>query len=149
MTPSLRAGDAFPDFELPDHRKQPRRLSGYTRPSPLDERLGFDDGYPLILVFGRGSFCPRDGEQMRVLVRFQSELAVNSCKLVPSAPTPRWWAPRSVKGWERSDRFFRTKDGGHLLPGLLDETEGEYAGVSRPFTFVLRPELSIHRIYDG
>ncbi len=32
---------------------------------------------------------------------------------------------------------------------LLDETEGEYAGVSRPFTFVLRPELSIHRIYDG
>jgi len=32
---------------------------------------------------------------------------------------------------------------------ILDETEGEYAGVSRPFTFVLRPDLTIHRIYDG
>ena len=47
MTINLHAGDAFPDFELPDHRNQRRRLSRYTKPSPLDERLGFDDGYPL------------------------------------------------------------------------------------------------------
>ena len=67
MTTELKAGDAFPDFELPDHRDELRRLSRFTRPSPLDERLGFDDGYPLILVFGRGFFCPRDGEQMRGL----------------------------------------------------------------------------------
>ena len=32
---------------------------------------------------------------------------------------------------------------------LLDETEGEYAGVSRPFTFVLRPDLTVHKAYDG
>jgi hypothetical protein len=32
---------------------------------------------------------------------------------------------------------------------LLDETEGEYAGVSRPFTFVLRPDLRVHKAYDG
>ena len=72
MTTNLSVGDVFPDFELLDHRKQPRRLSRYTKPSPLDERLGFDDGYPIILIFGRGFFCPRDGEQMRGLVRFQS-----------------------------------------------------------------------------
>jgi peroxiredoxin len=41
---NLRVGDAFPDFELPDHGGRQRRLSGYTRPSPLDERLCFDDG---------------------------------------------------------------------------------------------------------
>ena len=63
MKTNLKVGDTFPDFELPDHNGRPRRLSGYTKPSPLDERLGFDDGYPLILVFGRGFFCPRDGEQ--------------------------------------------------------------------------------------
>jgi cold shock CspA family protein len=33
--------------------------------------------------------------------------------------------------------------------GILDETEGEYAGVSRPFTFVLRPDLTVHKSYDG
>lgn len=33
--------------------------------------------------------------------------------------------------------------------GILDETEGEYADVSRPFAFVLRPNLTVHKIYDG
>src|SRR5215213_9711431 len=33
--------------------------------------------------------------------------------------------------------------------GILDETEGEYAGVSQPFTFVLRPDLTVHKAYDG
>src|ERR671915_1672956 len=88
MTINLHAGDAFPDFELPDHRNQRRRLSRYTKPSPLDERLGFDDGYPLIVVFGRGFFCPRDQQQMRQLVQFQPELAVNYGKLVTVSADP-------------------------------------------------------------
>jgi len=32
---------------------------------------------------------------------------------------------------------------------ILDETEGEYAYTAQPYTYVLRPELTIHRIYDG
>ncbi len=71
-----------PDFELPDHRKKARRLSEFTKPSPMDEKLGFTDGYPLILIFGRGFFCPRDQQHMRQLVLFQSELAVNFGKLI-------------------------------------------------------------------
>ena len=147
---NLRVGDAFPDFELPDHGGRQHRLSNYTRPSPLDERLGFDDGYPLILVFGRGFFCPRDQEQMRGLVRFQSELAVNYCKLVSvSADSPRVAAAfRAGLGarWP-----FLSDEGREVIErvGILDETEGEYAGVSRPFTFVLKPDLTVHRIYDG
>jgi cold shock CspA family protein/peroxiredoxin len=146
----LREGEVFPDFELPDHGGRHRRLSYYTKPSPLDERLGFDDGYPLILVFGRGFFCPRDQEQMRGLVRFQSELAVNYCKLVSvSADSPRVAAAfRAGLGarWP-----FLSDEGREIIErvGILDETEGEYAGVSRPFTFVLRPDLTIHSIYDG
>ena len=147
---NLSVGDAFPDFELPDHEKQPRRPSCYTRPSPLDERLGFNDGYPLILVFGRGFFCPRDQEHMRGLVRFQAELAVNYCKLVSvSADPPRVAAafrPGLGAKWP-----FLSDEKREVIKriGILDETEGEYAGVSRPFTFVLRPDLTIHRIYDG
>src|SRR5918997_2538763 len=89
MTTNLQVGDPFPDFELPDPRKRPRRLSRFTEPSLLDEKLGFVDGYPLILVFGRGFFCPRDQQQMQQLVQFQSELAVNYGKLVTvSADAP-------------------------------------------------------------
>ncbi len=143
-------GDPFPDFELPDHRDQLRRLSRYTRPSPLDKKLGFDDGYPLIVVFGRGFFCPRDGEQMRGLVRFQSELAVNYCKLVSvSADPPKVGAAFRAGLGAKWPFLSDEKRGAIRALGLLDETEGEYAGVSRPFTFVLRPDLTVHKVYDG
>jgi peroxiredoxin/cold shock CspA family protein len=150
MTTNLQIGDTFPDFELPDHRKEPRRLSRYTRPSPLDERLGFDDGYPLIVVFGRGFFCPRDQEQMRGLVRFQSELAVNYCKLVTvSADPPKVGA--AFRAGLGAEWPFLSDEKREVIRSLdlLDETEGEYAGVSRPFTFVLRPDLTVHKAYDG
>jgi len=32
---------------------------------------------------------------------------------------------------------------------ILDETEGEYAYRAQPYTFVLRPDLRIHAIYNG
>jgi peroxiredoxin/cold shock CspA family protein len=147
---NLRAGDIFPDFELPDHGGRTRRLSGYTKPGALDEKLGFDDGYPVILVFGRGFFCPRDQEQMRGLVRFQSELAVNYCKLVSvSADPPRVAAAFRAGLGARWPFLSDEKREVIGRVGILDETEGEYAGVSRPFTFVLRPDLTIHKIYDG
>ena len=150
MMTELKAGDAFPDFELPDHRDELRWLSRFTRPSPLDERLGFDDGYPLILVFGRGFFCPRDGEQMRGLVRFQSELAVNYCKLVSVSADPPMVGAAFREGLGAEWPFLSDERREVIKElGILDETEGEYAGVSRPFTFVLRPDLTVHKIYDG
>jgi cold shock CspA family protein/peroxiredoxin len=150
MMLELRAGDGFPDFELPDHRQMPRRLSGYTRPSPLDQKLGFDDGYPLILVFGRGFFCPRDQEQMRGLVRFQSELSVNYCKLVSVTADPPKVGAAFRAGLRARWPFLSDEDREVIRDlSILDETEGEYAGVSRPFTFVLRPDLTVHKIYDG
>ena len=150
MITNLSVGEAFPDFELPDHEKRPRRPSCYTKPSPLDERLGFNDGYPLILVFGRGFFCPRDQEHMRGLVRFQAELAVNYCKLVSVSADPPRVAAAFRAGLGAKWPFLSDEKREVIKRiGILDETEGEYAGVSRPFTFVLRPDLTIHRIYDG
>jgi cold shock CspA family protein len=32
---------------------------------------------------------------------------------------------------------------------ILDETEGEYAYRPQPYTFVLHPDLTIHKIYNG
>jgi peroxiredoxin len=150
LTTNLRVGDVFPDFELPDHRKEPRRLSGYIKPSLMDEKLGFTDGYPLILIFGRGFFCPRDQQHMRQLVEFQDELAVNFGRLVTvSTDAPMVGAAFRAglgAGWP-----FLSDENREVAEriGILDETEGEYAYVARPFTFVLRPDLTIHKIYDG
>jgi cold shock CspA family protein/peroxiredoxin len=150
MTTTLQVGDTFPDFELPDHSKRPRRLSQFIRPSLLDEKLGFKDGYPLIVVFGRGFFCPRDQEQMRQLVRFQSELAVNYAKLVTVSTDPPM-VQAAFRAGLGANWPFLSDERRVLIKriNILDETEGEYAYTAQPYTFVLRPELAIHRIYDG
>src|SRR5436305_14764217 len=82
MSTYLQVNDQFPDIALPNHQNEVTRLSQFTKPGLLDQRLGFLDGYPLILVFFRGFFCPRDQPQMRQLVDGQRELAVNYGKLV-------------------------------------------------------------------
>jgi len=147
---NLKPGDPFPDLELPDHRTAVKRLSRYLRPSLLDEKLGFTDGYPLIVVFNRGFFCPRDQEQLRQLVGFQGELAVNYCKLVSVSadPPPVQAAFRAGLGATWPFLSDETREVIRAL-NILDETEGEYAFRAQPYTFVLRPDLSIHKIYNG
>lgn len=54
MATNLRVGDPFPAIELPNHNGKLEALRRFTRPSDIDERLGFEDGYPLIVVFYRG-----------------------------------------------------------------------------------------------
>ncbi len=150
MRLNVKAGEQLPDFALPDHRGKIRKLSGYTQPSPMDRHLGFTSGYPMILVFGRGFFCPRDQQQMRGLVAFQDELAVNYCKLVSiSADPPKVQAAfRAGLGanWpflsDAKREAIRELD-------ILDETEGEYAEVARPYTVVVKADLTIHKVYDG
>ena len=150
MTTNLRAGEVFPDVELPDHRKKPRRLSSYTKPSPMDEKLGFTDGYPLIANFGRGFFCPRDQEHLRQLVQFQSELAVNYCKLVSVSVDPPMVGAAFRAGLGAEWPFLSDENREVIKRiNILDETEGEYAYTAQPHTFVLRPDLTIHKVYDG
>ena len=150
MTTNLQIGDVFPDFELPDHRKKPRRLSEFTKPSPMDEKLGFTDGYPLILIFGRGFFCPRDQQHMRQLVQFQSELAVNFGKLI-TVSTDAPLVGAAFRAGLGAECPFLSDEKREVIKrvGILDETEGEYAYVAQPYTFVLRSDLTIHKIYDG
>jgi cold shock CspA family protein/peroxiredoxin len=150
MTTNLHIGDTFPDFELPDHRNKARRLSELIRPSLMDEKLGFVDGYPLIVVFGRGFFCPRDQEQMHQLVTFQSELAVNYCKLVTVSADPPMVQAAFRAGLGANWPFLSDERREAIRRiDILDETEGEYAYRAQPYTFVLRPDLTIDKVYDG
>jgi cold shock CspA family protein/peroxiredoxin len=150
MANTLRVGDVFPDVELPDQRNLPARLSQLTRASLLDEHLGFADGYPLIVQFFRGFFCPRDQEQMRQLVQFQRELAVNYSQLVSISADPPIVNAAFRAGLGAEWPFLSDVERAVIKQlDILDETEGEYAYRAQPYTFVLRPDLRIHAIYNG
>jgi cold shock CspA family protein/peroxiredoxin len=150
MTLSIRAGDQFPDLELPNTRHELVRLSHLTRPSVLDERLGFSDGYPLILLFFRGFFCPRDQEQLRQLVSFQEELAVNYGKLVAISVDPPLVNAAFAAGLGARWPFLSDEQRSVMRQlDILDDTEGEYAYRARPYSITLRPDLRVHKVYDG
>ena len=150
MTTHLRVGDSFPDATLPDQRGVPVRLSSLTRPSQIDQHLGFSDGYPLILVFGRGFFCPRDQQQFRQLVQFQNELAVNYCKLVTISADAPLVSAAFRAGLGATWPFLSDQPRALIKQiGILDETEGEYAFRAQPYTFILRADHSIANIYNG
>jgi cold shock CspA family protein/peroxiredoxin len=150
MTTNLHVNDQFPNIALPNHQNELTQLSQFTRPSLLDKHLGFLDGYPLILVFFRGFFCPRDQQQMRQLVTFQQELAVNYGKLVAISADPPIVQAAFRAGLGAQWPFLSDEQRTVIKQiNILDETEGEYAYRAQPYTFVLRPDLRIHAIYNG
>jgi peroxiredoxin/cold shock CspA family protein len=150
MTINLRVNDQFPDLALPNHQNEVTRLSHFTKPSLLDKHLGFLDGYPLILVFFRGFFCPRDQQQMRQLVEFQHELAVNFGKLVAVSADPPLVQAAFRAGLGAHWTFLSDEQRTVIKQiNILDETEGEYAYRAQPYTLVLRPDLRIYSMYNG
>jgi peroxiredoxin len=64
MRSDIVPGGAFPDYELPDHTRTPRRLS----------ELQGDD--PLILTLARGHYCPKEHQQHLELAAFYPKIAV-------------------------------------------------------------------------
>ncbi|MDQ6661390.1 MAG: cold shock domain-containing protein [Chloroflexota bacterium] len=150
MTTTLHVNDLFPDITLPNHQNELIQLSDFTKPSLLDQRLGFRDGYPLILIFLRGFFCPRDQQQMRQMVEFQHELAVNYGKLVAVSADPPLVQAAFRAGLGAQWIFLSDEQRAVIKQiNILDETEGEYAYRAQPYTFVLRPDLRISTIYNG
>jgi cold shock CspA family protein/peroxiredoxin len=150
MTTNLNVGDRFPNFELPNYEHEPVKLSSLMQPGLVDHYLGFADGYPLILVFYRGFFCPRDRQQLPQLVQFQNELAVNYCKLATVCVDPPIVQAAFRAGLGAQWQFLCDEDRALIKQiNILDETEGEYAYRAQPYTFVLRPDLTIHKIYNG
>ncbi|MFQ3629125.1 MAG: cold shock domain-containing protein [Cyanobacteriota bacterium] len=150
MTTNLAVGDRFPDVTLLNQDGEPVELASLTQPGLVDHYLGFTDGYPLILVFYRGFFCPRDRQQLPQLVQFQSELAVNYCKLATVSVDPPI-VQAAFRAGLGAQWPFLCDEGRSLLRqiNILDETEGEYAYRPQPYTFVLCPDLTIHKIYNG
>ena len=70
MRSNIVPGAVFPDYELSDHAGKRRKLSALQGPDPM------------ILVLGRGSYCPKDRRQHEGLVQLHRELEVAYCRLV-------------------------------------------------------------------
>src|SRR4051794_25794307 len=64
MRSAIVPGGQFPDYELPDHAGQLRKLS----------ELQGDD--PLVLTLARGHYCPKEHQQRLELVAFYPKIAV-------------------------------------------------------------------------
>ena len=70
MRPDIVPGAVFPDYELSDHTGKRRKLS---------ELQG---QHPMVLVLGRGGYCPKDRRQHEGLLQLHRELEVGYCRLV-------------------------------------------------------------------
>src|SRR5258707_3358594 len=70
MRTDIVPGTNFPDYELTDHTGKRRKLS---------ELQGQD---PMVLVLGRGGYCPKDRRQAEGLAQLHRELEVAYCRLV-------------------------------------------------------------------
>ena len=70
MRADIVPGAKFPDYELTDHTAKRRKLSDLQGPDPL------------ILVLGRGGFCPKDRRQSENLLELHREMEIGYCRLV-------------------------------------------------------------------
>ena len=137
MRADVVAGAVFPDYELTDHTGKHRKLS---------ELQGAD---PMILVLGRGGYCPRDRRQAEGLLQLHREMEVGYCRLVTIS------ADNILTTNE-----YRTGVGAHWT--FLSDSErkvqkdldiAEYTDPEHnpmiPHVIVLEPGLVIFKIYNG
>jgi len=137
MRSDIVPGAKFPDCELSDHSGKHRKLSELQGPDPM------------ILVLGRGGYCPKDRRQAEGLVQLDRELEVGYCRLV------------TITTDNIADtNEYRTGVGAHW-PFLSDARRivqkeldiAEYTDPDHnpmiPHTIVLEPGLVIYKIYMG
>ncbi|HEV2157635.1 redoxin domain-containing protein [Bradyrhizobium sp.] len=137
MRADMVPGATFPDYELSDHTGKHRKLSE------------LQAGDPMVLVLGRGGFCPKDRRQTEGLVQLHREMEVGYCRLVTVTTDTI-----------TQTNEYRTGAGAHW-PFLSDPRRiiqkdldiAEYTDPIHnpmiPHVIVLEPNLRIHKIYNG
>jgi peroxiredoxin len=137
MRADIVPGGTFPDYELTDHDKHRRKLS---------ELQGID---PMILILSRGHYCPRDHQQHLELAAHYSKIAVAFTQIVTISTDPIFVAKEMRNGLGAQWTFL--SDAGRKIQKDLDiqeYTDSEHDPMI-PYTFVLKPGLVIHKIYNG
>jgi peroxiredoxin len=137
MHPDLVPGGQFPDLELPDHNSVPRRLSELA------------EGDPLVLNFFRGWWCPKEQAFFKALVRLQDEVEVAYTRMVSVSIDPPGELSAFRAGLGARWTFLSDRDRRYMAElGLWETTDTLYRPYV-PTTFTLRPDLTIHGVYNG
>ena len=127
----------FPDYVLPDHTKTPRRLSD------------LQSGDPMVLVLIRGFFCPKDRVHLQELARFYKQLVVGTARLV-TITTDDWHTTNNLRQQLDAHWPFLYDEERTVQQDLYikEYTDPEH-DVMIPHTIVLRPGLTVHRVFNG
>ncbi len=137
MSADLTVGRLFPDLVLPDHAGNERRLSD----------LAGDD--PMILQFYRGWWCPKEQVFFRNLVDLQAEAEVAYTRFVSVSVDPPEVQAGFRAGIGARWTFLSDASRSHIGElGLMEMTDAAHRPYL-PTVFTLRPDLTIHRVYDG
>jgi len=134
---ALEPGERFPDLDLPDHTGRARVLS---------ELSGGD---PVVLVFSRGWWCPKEQTYLRRLIEVQSEFEVAYARIVVVSVDPSEVQSAFRAGLGARFTFLSDSER-RWLPrlGLLEASDTEHHPY-RPIAFTLYPDLTVHRRYAG
>jgi len=139
MHADLVVGAKFPNFELPDHTGEKHQLSKLLR------------GFPGVLIFSRGYFCPKDRRQMvNYAQNLQPELRVNYCHLI-TVSVDDAITTREVRDQINADWVFLCDSDKKLLYELemVDTTDSIHGEIYIPYTFILDRDRTIFKIYNG
>jgi peroxiredoxin len=137
MRSDIVPGGVFPDYELPDHTKQVRRLS----------ELQGDD--PLILTLARGHYCPKEHQQHLQLAAFGPQIGVGYTRIATISTDDH----HTIQEFRASvgAQWAFLSDPGRIVQQDLDiqeYTDPEHDPMI-PHTLVLKPGLVIHSVYNG
>jgi peroxiredoxin len=137
MRPDIVPGGVFPDYELPNHVGELRKLSAVQ---------GND---PLILTLARGHYCPKEHRQHLDLAAFYPAIAVGYTQIATIA-TDNHHTLQEFRASVGAEWTFLS-DPGRVIQKDLDiqeYTDPEHDPMI-PHTLVLKPGLVIHSIYNG
>ncbi len=137
MRSDMVPGATFPDYELSDHTATRRKLS---------ELQGQD---PMIVVLGRGGYCPKDRRQAEGLVELHREMEVGYCRLVTISTDNIMETNENPSGVGAHWPFL--SDPGRIVQKDLDIAEFTDPAHNPmvPHVIVLAPGLVIYKIYNG
>lgn len=137
MRADIVPGSVFPDYELSDHTGKRRRLSDLQEQDPM------------ILVLGRGGFCPKDRRQAEGLVELHRELEVGYCRLV-TITTDNLLETNEYRTGVGAHWVFLS-DPRRIVQKDLDIAE--YTDPTHnpmiPHVVVLEPGLIVYKLYNG
>ncbi len=139
MHPELQVGNRFPDFTLPDQDGKETSLNQILR------------GFPGVLCFSRGYFCPKDRRQFTNYASYlQDEMRVSYWHMATVSVDDRM-TTREVRDSLGADWTFLSDPDRKLLHELqmTDRTDPTHGEIYIPYTFILDRDRTIYKIYNG